>query len=309
MRVIVSTLLCLTLASAAVAQPAAAPVRQTLVHDDIARGYYVVEPPAAADTALVPLVLVLHGGGGNGLNAIEMTGFDRKAVEEGFIAVFPEGTGRTTLLTWNADHCCAYAMTEEVDDIGFIGALLDELLRSYPVDPTRIYVTGISNGAMMTHRIAIAMPDRIAAIAPVVGALFGDEPRPTGPVPAIIINGADDAVIPYAGGPPPRAEGGLLFANAWDGTELRPSRYQGTFWLLANGCAGLVPPPIEAPAYTLWTYDCPAGADIEFYLVRDNGHAWPGGRAGRAGGDVPTAAFDATDVIWDFFNRHALADR
>lgn len=305
-----TVLLALALASSAVAQPVNTPVRQTLVHDAIERGYYVVGPPSVlAGAALVPLVLVLHGGGGNGLNAIEMTGFDRKALDEGFIALFPEGTGRTVLLTWNADHCCAYAMTEEIDDVGFIAALIDEMLRSYPVDPDRIYVTGMSNGAMMTHRVAIAMPDRIAAIAPVVGALFGDEPLPAGPVPAIVINGADDALVPFAGGPPPRSEGGLLFANAWDGTELRPSQYQGTFWSLANGCAGLVPPPVETAAYTLWTYDCPSGAEVELYLVRDNGHAWPGGLAARAAADVPAEAFDATDVIWEFFARHALADR
>ncbi|MCC6735780.1 MAG: polyhydroxybutyrate depolymerase [Bauldia sp.] len=295
----------------AAAQPVGPPERQSLVHDGRDRGFYVVEPPAvAAGTALVPAVIVLHGGGGNGLNAIEMTGFDRKAREEGFIAVFPEGTGRTRLLTWNAGHCCAYAMTEEVDDIGFIGALMDELVRSYPVDPARIYVTGMSNGAMMTHQLAIAMPDRIAAIGPVVGALFGDEVVPAGPVPAIIINGADDALIPFAGGPPPRAEGGFLFGNAWDGTELQPSRWQGTFWLLANGCAGLVPPPIETPTYTLWAYDCPAGAEVELYLVRDNGHAWPGGQAPpRNEADIPTTAFDATDMIWAFFSRHALPAR
>jgi len=309
MRAIPLLLLALAIASTAIAQPANTPVRNTLVHDAIERGYYIVAPPSAlAGTALVPMVLVLHGGGGNGLNAMEMTGFDRKAVEEGFVAVFPEGTGRTALLTWNADHCCAYAMREKVDDVGFIGALIDELIRSHPVDPARIYVTGMSNGAMMTHRIAIAMPDRIAAIAPVVGALFGDEPRPAGPVPAIIINGADDAVIPYAGGPPPRADGGMLFANAWDGAELMPSLRQASFWSLANGCGVGVPPTVETAAYTLWTYDCPAGADVELYLVQGNGHAWPGGIAARAAADAPTQDFDATGVIWAFFARHALAD-
>lgn len=311
MRLPASLMFTLLMLGQVLAQTAATPARQTLVHDGLERGYYVVEPArVAAGATLVPAVIVLHGGGGNGLNAIEMTGFDRKAEEEGFVAVFPEGTGRTRLLTWNADHCCAYAMTEEVDDIGFIGALMDELIVFHRVDPARIYVTGMSNGAMMTHRLAIAMPDRIAAIGPVVGALFGDEAAPAGPVPAIIINGADDALIPFAGGPPPRAEGGTLFANAWDGTELRPSPYQATFWSLANGCAGLVPQPVEAAAYTLWTYDCPRGAEVELYLVRDNGHAWPGGAApARIEADVPTTAFDATDVMWEFFSRHALSVR
>src|SRR5690606_38463985 len=167
---------------------------------------YVVRVPArvARSNALAPLVIVLHGGGGNASNAETMTGFTRKAEREGFIVVYPEGTarGRVPLLTWNAGHCCGYAMEQRVDDVGFITALIDKLQSTHRIDPDRIYVTGMSNGGMMSHRLGIELSHRIAAIGPVVGAVFGDEGRPRAPVSAIMINGMLDESVPYDGGPP-----------------------------------------------------------------------------------------------------------
>jgi len=142
--------------------------RQTLVHGGIERHYVVRVPPDAIQTtAAVPLVLVLHGGGGNAEVTERMTGFSHKAAREGFIVVYPEGTGGFTrkLLTWNAGHCCGYAMEQKIDDVGFISVLLHKLIQEYPVDSARIYVTGMSNGGMMTHRLGIELSDRFAAIA------------------------------------------------------------------------------------------------------------------------------------------------
>ena len=92
------------------------------------------------------------------------------------------------------------AMRRRVDDVGFIGALIDKLSIDYPVDPKRIYATGMSNGGMMTHRLGIELADRVAAIAPVVATVFGDEREPTRPVPALMINGMLDKSVPFRGG-------------------------------------------------------------------------------------------------------------
>lgn len=131
--------------------------RQTLTFGGIKRTY-VVRAPADLPRSgpRVPLVLVLHGGG-NAVNAEQMTGFTEKARKEGFIVACPEGTGRLKdkLLTWNAGHCCGYAMKRNVDDVGFVNALIDTLVQSYPADTRRIYATGMSNGGMMTHRLGI----------------------------------------------------------------------------------------------------------------------------------------------------------
>lgn len=294
------------LGSVACAQSAGRTVgqREYLVYAGIQRSYVVRAPLGLVRGGTpVPLVLVLHGGGGNALNAEAMTGFTEKAREEGFIVVYPEGTARGDgqLLTWNAGHCCGYAMTNRVKDVGFINALIDKLLQEYPVDSTRIYATGMSNGGMMAHRLGIELSDRFAAVAPVVAALFGDEPRPSHPVSALTINGLLDDSVPPQGGPP-----GGRFARAWDGTPALPYLAQAAFWADANACANL-PNRQSDGVIVHWRYRCPAGLAVESYMVKDNGHAWPGGQSGSRLGDEPSTAMDATDVIWTFFEAHPKA--
>jgi polyhydroxybutyrate depolymerase len=281
---------------------AAAGHRQTLIYEGIERSYLIRLPSGLAQgRGLVPLVVVLHGGGGNADNAERMTGFTEKAEKEGFIVVYPEGTGRFKgkLLTWNAGHCCGYAMKNRVQDVGFINALLDKLMKDYPVDPKRIYATGMSNGGMMTHRLGIELSNRFAAIAPVVATLFGDEAKPQYPVSALMINGMLDKHVPNQGGPP-----GGRFPNAWDGTPAKPALEQAAFWANADGCANTAEQE-DRGAFILSQYPCPAGRVVAIYLVKDNGHAWPGGQQGSRRGDTPSSALNATDVIWAFFKAHA----
>ena len=276
--------------------------RQTLIHDGIAREYIVRAPrDLTQGHAQLPLVVVLHGGGGNAAVAESMTGFTRKAAEEGFIVVYPEGTSRfrDKLLTWNAGHCCGYAIHKRVDDVGFIDALIYKLIAAYPIDRKRIYATGMSNGGMMVHRLGIELSNRFAAIAPVVATLFGDEKTPAYPVSAIMLNGELDKSVPNQGGAP-----GGRFPDAWDGTPTRPALEQATFWAHANACTN-TPDKRDEDAFIRWQYHCPAGRSVELYLVKDNGHAWPGGQSGSRRGDEPSTALNATDVIWTFFKSHA----
>lgn len=275
--------------------------RQTISYQGTERSYLLRLPsaPTAPDQRL-PLVLVLHGGGGDAANAEAMTGFTDKARREGFIVVYPEGTGRfgNKLLTWNAGHCCGQAMQRQVDDVGFIRALIDRLVADHAVDARRIYATGMSNGGMMSHRLGIELSDRLAAIAPVVAAVFGDEKKPAHAVSALMINGQLDTAVPAAGGPP-----GGRFPDAWDGTPAQPALAQASFWAAANGCAGPPETTRQGPV-ARWRYRCPAGHDVQLVLVGDNGHAWPGGQAGSRLGATPSTALNATDLIWAFFKEH-----
>jgi polyhydroxybutyrate depolymerase len=277
--------------------PASGP--RSLVHGGITRTYVIRVPANAGRVRRLPLVVVLHGGGGNAASAERVTGFTEKAESEGFVVAYPEGTsGGTRLLTWNAGHCCGYAMGARVDDVGFIGALIDTLIAVHHVDPARVYVTGMSNGAMMAHRAGIELSHKVAAIAPVVGTVFGDERRPEHPVSAIMFNGALDVAVPHRGGAP-----GGRFPGAWDGTPARPSIDQGAFWASANGCAP-TPDIRESAAVTVTRYHCPPGRGVELYLLPTNGHAWPGGQAGSALGDSQISPLAATSLIWDFFRVH-----
>ncbi len=283
------------------ARSEAADPYQTLLHDGIKRRYLLRTPGESRPSAgAVPLVLVLHGGGGNAENAERMTGFSDKARREGFIVVYPEGSSRfrQKLLTWNAGHCCGYAMEHQVDDVGFIRALITRLIKEHPIDRKRIYVTGMSNGGMMTHRLGRELSDQIAAIAPVVATVFGDESKAAHPVSALMLNGMLDKSVPYLGGPP-----GGRFNDSWDGTPAKPAPDQGSYWASTDGCTGK-PISRDQGAFIHWQYSCPAGKAVELYLLKDNGHAWPGGQKGSRRGDTPSTSLNATELIWRFFAAH-----
>lgn len=285
--------------AAIAALPARGEERRAISHDGIERSYLIEGRTAAREGKPLPAIIVLHGGGGNAENAARMTGFTEKAKAEGFLVVYPNGTSKRfsdKFLTWNAGHCCASAMRENVDDVGFISALIDELVARDGADPDRLYVTGMSNGAMMAHRLGIELSGKIAAIAPVVGGLFGDETAPPNPVAALMINGALDKSIPLAGGMP-----GGRGAQAWDGSPVKPADFQGEFWAKANGCQPTAASAAPAPDVRLKRYDCAEGREVELYVIDDNGHAWPGGEKGSRRGDKPSTSLNATDVIWDFF--------
>lgn len=277
---------------------------QRLSHGGRERSYVLRVPEGARRSMRegrpAALVVVLHGGGGSARNAEQMSGFTRLAEREGFLVAYPNGTsrGRLPLQTWNAGHCCGSAMEDRVDDVGFIAAMLDAVQAAHRVDATRIYVTGMSNGAMMAHRLGIALAPRLAAIAPVAGGTFGDEEVPRVPVSAIMFNGMRDTSVPFGGGAP-----GGIGARAWDGTPVQPAEAQAAFWAKAGGCAA-TPRREDRGGYVLTRHECPDGVAVELYAVKDNGHAWPGGRAGSRRGDTPSEAVDATRVMWEFFTRH-----
>lgn len=298
----ISRLLAVASLAVAVSVPAPALAQQrALEHAGRTRTYVVRAPRGVTrESAPLPLVVVLHGGGGNAANAESMTGFTRLVERERIIVVYPNGSGRfkTKLLTWNAGHCCGDAMKERRDDVGFLGAMLDAVMAAYPVDPRRIYFTGMSNGAMMSHRVGRELAHRVAAIGPVVGAVFGDEPPAPSPVAAIIFNGLKDENVPAQGG-----LGSGIGRRAWDGTPARPNLDQGNYWAGVNGCTG-APRASDDGRIVRWTWSCPPGRGVELLQLKDNGHAWPGGRAGSRRGDTPSTSLDATEMMWTFFKAH-----
>ena len=248
-----------------------------------------------------PLVIMLHGGGGNGKNGAKMTGFNALADREGFTVVYPDGSGRRQWLTWNAGHCCAYAMEQDVDDVGFLSDLIDDLVAKGIADPARVYVTGMSNGGMMTYRAGRELSGKVAAVAPVVGAMFGDEAGAP-PMPILMITGVKDERVPAAGG---NGEFPRLMGPPND-LPFAPAKTAFDAWRDNNNCR------LQAPPETTDTYTLSQGrgcaAPVEWYQITEGGHAWPGGRKGGRRGDVPVQDFDASEVIWTFFEGHHLAD-
>lgn len=284
--------------------PAPGTASHTLTVDGQKRDY-AIHIPAGTGTAPLPLVVQLHGGGGNNVNIEKQTGFYDLADQDHFLVASPDGTGGPAdrLLTWNAGWCCGSALKNKVDDVAFISAMLDDLEAHYPVDPRRIYVTGFSNGAMMTYRLGCALADRIAAIAPVSGALDLDGCAPSRPVPVLAIHGTADENVPYDGGK--GTDEGRRFPSQQDRIDRSVADSVG-FWVKNDGCPT---PAAEQHTGSLMraTYrPCAAGSEVVLDTVVGGVHAWPGGQKIRPRAGEPSDALDATAEIWRFFSAHEL---
>jgi polyhydroxybutyrate depolymerase len=287
------------------ARPVEAGTRERqLDYDGRERGYLLHIPPAYDGTTPLPVVLVFHGGGGSGNNAIKQTHFDRVADANGFIAVFPHGSGllRRILLTWNAGNCCGWAVENEVDDVGFVRALIRELTSTLAVDARRIYATGLSNGAMMSYLLGCEAADLIAAIGPVAGAQNSPDCAPSSQLSLIAIHGDADRSVLYGGGTPE------VQADRLDRVDNSVANSTGFFASL-NDC-DTPPEPSRSGSihHDVWE-GCVSGRAVELYTVLGGGHAWPGGQPGFAGSDTPTTEIDASELIWAFFAAHPKPQR
>jgi polyhydroxybutyrate depolymerase len=260
--------------------------------------------PASVDrTVAAPVVLALHGGGSNPAAMADFCGLSQKANQEGFLVVYPHGSGRTgEYLSWNAGNCCGHAWKRGVNDVEFVHRLLDDLSEAAEVDARRVFATGMSNGGMLAYRLACEMPERIAAIAPVAGTLGLADCRPALPVPVLHFHGTKDLFVPYEGGKGPRS---------LSGTNFLPVREAIQTWVRNNECK---PGPVETVLsegksdgmrITQHTYAGGRdGAEVALVTIEGGGHTWPG-RLPRLAMLGPSAiGISANDMMWEFFQRH-----
>jgi len=241
----------------------------TLVSDNIDRTYRLHTPPSPATATAAPLVVVLHGASGNAGRVELRYHWDSLSDRTGFVVVYPQGIGDR----WNTA-----LDPHSPDDVRFLTALIDHLIRTMPIDPGRVFVAGMSNGGAMAYRIGCALSDRIAAIATVEAWNPGCHP-PT-PVSMVAVHGLADGEVPFAGAQQAVA--------AWRDDDRCP----------AGGRSeqnGLVTHHVWAP--------CAFGTVVELYAVAGSGHEWPGSWPPLAGHDLPSTALDATRAIWDAFSK------
>lgn len=277
------------------------------------RRTYFLHMPSSDFNRPLPLVFVLHGGGGNGGKMIKLTcgGFDRLADKKGFIVVYPDGFEKN----WNDGRSMSEADYEtfknNTDDVGFISALIDELINKYKADPKRVFVTGISNGAMMSYRLGCELSGKIAAIAPVAGDIpenFSRRCKPSSPVSVLAINGDADPLMPYNGGEVTGPFGKRKLGRVLSANE------SVLFWVRNNGCSPdpvITDMPDKDPEDGTRVQKKVFGggknqSEVILYTIRNGGHTWPGGYqylgkwiVGRTCRDI-----DATEVIWEFFEKH-----
>lgn len=272
-----------------------------IVIDGKRRTYLVHLPRGYSKSKPLPVVLAFHGGGGNAQNMEKMSGFNEKADKENFIVVYPNGSGRmeNILLTFNAIGCCDHAMEQNIDDVTFVSRLIDKVAGEYSVDKKRVYATGFSNGALISYRLAAEMPEKLAAIAPVAGALFESSPKPKGKVAVLIIHGLADTAVPYNGDTSMREKVAKRQSEPFKSVS-----YAANYWMTNNNCK---PTPDKTTSGKLITEKysgCSSGNDVEVISIIDGLHAWPGGEKGRDAADTPSTAMNATDTIWEFFKKH-----
>ena len=273
-----------------------------------ARDVIVHLPPAYDGEDKLPLIIVLHGGGQNAEGVQRLSEMDADADEVGFVVAYPDGSGRLQerFFTWNAGHCCGYALENNIDDVAFIELLIDNLIGHYAIDPHSVYITGISNGGMMTYRAGAELADKVAGIAPIAASLGGrvneDGPvvvpsTPREPVAVIAFHGMNDQHVLYEGGIAPEA----LIDGRIDLSVEESIR----FWVVANGCDPQ--PAVETQAdgnIIIETYgDCEGSANVVRVAVVDGGHAWPGASRGLVA-DPPTQDISANELMLQFFLEH-----
>jgi polyhydroxybutyrate depolymerase len=267
------------------------------------RMFRVYIPPLLSGKSGLPLVIALHGGGSNGKAMEKFSRLSETARKDGFIAVYPDGTGRIKrMLTWNAGSCCGYAAEKNVDDVAFIRFLIGFMIREYRVDSSRIFLTGMSNGAMMAYRLAAEIPERIAAIAPVSGTCAGNPEVELPPMPVMHFHGTEDAYAPWAGGRGSRSLQRIDHAPV-EGILIR--------WINANKAKPVPATRILPDRFNDGTrvircaYAAPDDSErVVLYKIVGGGHTWPGQTGLHPLMGRTTHEISANDVMWKFFLAH-----
>jgi polyhydroxybutyrate depolymerase len=246
-------------------------------------------PPGYDPTQATPVVLNFHGYAGSPSQEEGLTLMDAASDAAGFVLVYPQGTG--LLPSWNAGACCGTAAQSNLDDVGFVGNLLDALEAKLCVDAKRVFATGMSNGGFLSHRLGCELSDRIAAIAPVAGVMGIPTCNPTRPVPVMEFHGTADSLVPYDG------DAAISYPSVADTIA---------GWVQRDGCQGAPTTTYSKGDATCVTYaQCAAGAEVTLCTITGGGHTWPGGTPFPLLGNTSTD-ISATDAMWTFFQKHGM---
>jgi polyhydroxybutyrate depolymerase len=258
------------------------------------RSYLAAVPDSARERRPVAVIIALHGAGGTPERFARVTRLEAAGARARFAVAYLSGIGRT----WNAGECCGRAERRDVDDVAYVQAVIDDLATVLPIDPSRVYVTGFSNGALMAYRLACDAADRIGAVVPVAGGMALAEPecRPTRPVSILHIHGTADRFAPLGGGD-----------SAMPLVREQPSVFEAIdFWTGVNDCRqpgertsrGLIRVVRYAP--------CAAHAKVALLTVQGLGHQWAGSESsiGERYFGPGTDEVSASALAVSFFRGH-----
>lgn len=278
--------------------------RYTIEQGGLSRSYLVHVPRGYDPARATPLLVALHGGGGNmQFQADDANyGLISKSDSAGFIAVFPNGYSPFPggkLATWNAGNCCGQSRNKQVDDVGFIRAVLSQVQGRLNVDPGRIYATGMSNGGMLAQRLACEMAETFKAIAAVAGTDNTRSCTPARPISVLAIHAQDDDHVLFDGGAGPGA-----FRDESKVTPFTAVPETMSRWVRRDRCSAAPPTRVlDRPgAYCERYSGCADGVQLQLCVTETGGHSWPGAGKVRGGKAPASQALSANDVMWDFFS-------
>ena len=273
------------------------------------RWYWRHIPPSYVASKPIPVVLDFHGYSEGADIQRMMSSLESFGDQHDFVTITPQGVG--PVKRWDTKLGS--------NGMKFVGDLLDDVERTVCVDQSRVFATGLSNGAFMSSAIACAYADRVAAVAPVAGISDIAGCAPKRPVPVIAFHGTADGYVAYDGG----LGGRVASLPAPDGSgrtigevrgALRPAKgpsipAKTAAWAKRNGCAAQAKQTTVTADVTLLRYSCPKRADVELYRVTGGGHTWPGSKFSQQIESIvgpTTMSISADELMWKFFQAHPL---
>ncbi len=266
------------------------------------RSYVVHVPKNYSAKKPTPVVLALHGAMMDGPAMEAFCGMNATSEKNGFIVVYPSGTGLGSLLIWNSGGLKGRLAERQPDDVAFLRRVLDDLGGIVNVDTNRVYACGLSNGAMMCYRLAAEMSDRIVAIAPVAGTIMIGESRPKRPVPVLHFHGTEDSFVAYSLNTNAPAKSGHMMSV---GASIQT-------WVRLDGCnpvpkVDVLSKPKGEMKVTRTVYGGGKGkSEVVLVTIEGGGHTWPGMEPPVSFLGKSAINVSANDLIWEFFRKYRL---
>ena len=249
----------------------------TLEHAGAKRDYIIHVPASYTGKTRVPLVIDMHGSGQSASAQAGTSSWNKKADALGFIVIYPNALNAR----WNAGTCCSPSMEQNIDDVGFLRAVVEKTTKDGCIDRKRVYASGLSGGGLMSYRLACMAADMFAAVAPVSGANVTIPCTPSAPVSIVAFRGLTDTTVPY--------EGGMPLQWYWPAAK---ADFQQ--WGELDKCTG----PVTVSHDVCETKSqCAGGNDVTLCSIH-GGHI-PYDAAAGEGAAIP-------DVAWEIFQRHSL---
>jgi polyhydroxybutyrate depolymerase len=302
---LISVMSLILVSSFAVADPAK-PIDRTLIHQQQTRHYMVAIDRATPGPK--PLIILLHGGTQSAAKVWKQTNLPALANKAGMVLAAPDAVDGN----WNDGRQTYFGTNNTpigIDDVGFILAMIDDLAARQEIDPRRVFITGASNGGMMTYRMVCERADRFAAAGAVIATMMTQHDcRPSRPVPIVMILGTADPLVNWEG------------KSVTLGGKTSEPRFSGPqtadFWASINHCQ--IPgqskmlddrDPKDQSTVEQTTFQQCAATTI-FYTIHGGGHTWPKIGSQRYSRLIQSYFgpinhdIDTGQVLIDFFRRH-----